>query len=81
MDSCSKHPHPGINKNSYHKLPGTRTFKYNGIMGSKNLVENNSNVRLLIKYAKYFQKHKGIGKEIKTKPNAASTVNKCEHRE
>lgn len=48
---------------------------------SKNLVGNNSNVKLLIKYAKYFQKQQGIGKKTKTKPNAASTVIKCEQRE
>lgn len=47
------------------------------IMGSKNLLGNNSNVKLLIKYAKYFQKQQRIDKN----PNAAPTVNKCEHRE
>lgn len=33
------------------------------IMGSKNLVGDNSNVELLIRYAKYFQKQQGIGKK------------------
>lgn len=40
------------------------------IMGSKNLVGSNSNVKLLIKYAKFLQKQQGIGKkkqENKTK--------------